>query len=117
MKNRMLPFSDDYSYDDCTFVRYVHEDSPRCRSWPFIRGYDAPDVMFYSHAHLPGQEDHVIDQVIEAMLPTLRQVAPLVAETWTVAEWWVHHRRPEQWHGHPMHFDTNAARIRVEFGS
>lgn len=80
------------------------------------RGYDAPDVSFYSHAHLKGQEDHVIDQVIEAMLPVLAHVAPEVAATWTVAEWWVHHRRPEQWHGHPMHFDTNAARSPVRFG-
>ncbi|CAE7301845.1 unnamed protein product [Symbiodinium sp. CCMP2592] len=75
------------------------------------------DVTFYSHAHLPGDETHIIDQLIEAMRPLLAQVAADVASSVKVAEWWVHQRLPEQWHGHPLHYDTNEQLLRDSGGS
>ena len=39
-----------------------------------------------------------------------------VSKTLTVAEWWVHQRAPDQWHGHPLHYDTNEAQLRLNYG-
>ena len=30
-----------------------------------------------------------------------------VSKNLKLAEWWVHQRAPDQWHGHPLHYDTN----------
>ncbi|OLQ08163.1 hypothetical protein AK812_SmicGene8365 [Symbiodinium microadriaticum] len=79
--------------------------------------YHSEDVTFYSHAHLPGDETHIIDQLIEAMRPLLEKVAAEVASSVKVAEWWVHQRMPEQWHGHPLHYDTNEQLLRDSGGS
>ncbi|CAL1172625.1 unnamed protein product [Cladocopium goreaui] len=79
--------------------------------------YHSPDVTFYSHAHQLDCTDHIIDQLIEAMRPSLEEVAPEVSKTLTVAEWWVHQRAPDQWHGHPLHFDTNEQLLRDSLGT
>lgn len=34
------------------------------------------------------------------------------AKHFTVAEWWVHQRAGDQWHGHPLHFDTNDPQLK-----
>eukprot|EP00435_Cladocopium_sp_Y103_P022228 s988_g5.t1 len=79
--------------------------------------YHSPDVTFYSHVHHLGSTDHIIDQIIEAMRPSLEEAAPEVSKTLTVAEWWVHQRAPDQWHGHPLHYDTNEQLLRDSFGT
>lgn len=79
--------------------------------------YDDPDLSFYSHAHLLGEGFHIVDQLIEATRPILAQVAPQVAEKLVMAEWWVHHRRRDQWHGHPLHFDTDEQLLRDTGGA
>lgn len=89
---------------------------PRSPYWAEHR-YDEEDVAFYSHAHYLGQELHVMDHLIEALRPLLAEVAPNVAGAVTMAEWWVHHRRPDQWHGHPLHFDTNEQLLRASKGT
>ncbi|CAE7464932.1 unnamed protein product [Symbiodinium natans] len=78
--------------------------------------YHSEDVAFYSHAHFPGDETHVIDQLIEAMRPLLAEVDPKVGSSLKVAEWWVHQRQPDQWHGHPLHYDTNEQLLRDSQG-
>jgi len=89
---------------------------PGSEYWAAHRYHDE-DVMFYSHAHRPGQDLHAVDQLIEAMLPLLSSVAPAVAERVTMAEWWVHQRGPDQWHGHPMHYDTHEQLLRETRGA
>jgi len=84
--------------------------------WPAHR-YDEEDVAFYSHVHRLGQEAHIVDQLIEALRPALAAVAPEVAEQATMAEWWVHRRRRDQWHGHPMHYDTDELTLRTSRGA
>jgi len=39
-------------------------------------------VTFYSHAHQLDCTDHIIDQLIEAMRPSLEEVAPEVGSFW-----------------------------------
>lgn len=89
---------------------------PESEYWAAHR-YDEEDVAFYSHAHRPGQELHAVDQLITALRPLLARVAPEVEKSLTMAEWWVHQRRCDQWHGHPMHFDTDEQLLRETRGS
>ncbi|CAK9033957.1 unnamed protein product [Durusdinium trenchii] len=51
------------------------------------------------------------------MRPTLEELMPQVSQHFTVAEWWVHQRAGDQWHGHPLHFDTNEQLLRDSFGT
>ncbi|CAE8698491.1 unnamed protein product, partial [Polarella glacialis] len=89
---------------------------PESSYWEDHRYHDE-NLAFYSHAHLMGQEEHIIDEVIEALRPMLAEVAPHIASSVTTAEWWVHQRGRDQWHGHPLHFDTNEQLLRDSRGS
>jgi len=79
--------------------------------------YTDRELEFFSHAHRMGEEVHLVDQLIEALRPLLAQVAPEVAAATHLAEWWAHHRSPEQWHGHPLHFDTHERLLRDSRGA
>lgn len=79
--------------------------------------YTAQELEFFSHAHRMGEEVHLVDQLIEALRPLLAQVAPRVAAGACLAEWWAHHRARDQWHGHPLHFDTHERLLRDSRGA
>lgn len=89
---------------------------PEALYWKENRYFDK-DLQFYSHAHHLGEDSHVIDRLIEALRPLLAQVAPMVASSLHIAEWWAHQRHQGQWHGHPLHFDTNEQLLRESQGS
>lgn len=121
-ENCSMPLSGDF------FVRVIDDGLPQNLLLQLRNGlspsssywkahcYDDEDLEFYSHAHEVGTEVHLVDQLIGALRPLLAQVAPNVASSTRLAEWWPHHRRWDQWHGHPLHFDTHEQLLRETGG-
>jgi hypothetical protein len=77
---------------------------------PFFKEHDYPTPTFFSYNSSIREDDNIIVQTAQYLLPVLQQAFPdRKLETCQSVEWWVHCRSIAD--AHQLHFDTDEKKL------